>query len=119
MLQSLVNHWISLFSAWHTNQKVKILTCDIARQCRATLIQLVISKTKKKAMPPEQMRGYVRAYANSQLETVIKQRNDLKHFNPSQISKVILEAKELLIDIVVCEVMSIPPTVVVKMANAA
>jgi hypothetical protein len=70
-------------------------------------------------MPPEQMRGYVRAYATCLLESVIKQRNDLKHLNPAQISKVIIEAKELLIDMVVCEVMSIPPTVVVKMANAA
>jgi hypothetical protein len=111
------NHWIHFLSAWHTKQQIEILAGDIARQCCTSLIQSVISKAK--TLPPEQMRGYVRAYVSCDLESVIKQHNDIKHLNPTQISKVVFQAKELLIEMVVRHAISMPPTVVVDMATAA
>jgi hypothetical protein len=119
MLHVLIKHWISLFSIFHSDQKMKKLAGDIACQCRATLIQRVLSKTEAKTLSHHQMRGYVRAYATSSVESAIKQHNDTKDLKFSQISRIILEAKELLIDMVVCDMSSISPTVVVKMANAA
>jgi hypothetical protein len=116
IMHSPIKHWIQL-SAWNAKQQIENLAIDIARQCRMPLIQMVISKTK--AMTAGQMRGYVRAYVGSVLESVVKQHNDIKHLNPSQISMVVLRAKELLIDMVVCYKRSMPPIVVEDMATAA
>jgi len=117
IMQSPIKHWINLLFARHTKQKIENLAGDIARQCRTSITQRVIRKSK--ILPPDQMRGYIRAYVTCCLESVIKQRNDTKHLNPSQISKVILQAKELVIEMVLRDMQSMPAMVVSDIATAA
>ena len=112
-----IKNCIKILSARLTNQKIEDLAADVASQCRTALTQRVIGKSK--ILPPEQIRGYVRAFAACSLESIINERSDLKHLNSSQISKVILQAKELLIEMVIGDMQSMPPTVVADIAAAA
>ena len=93
------------------------MAADIASQCRTSLTQRVIGKSK--ILPPEQIRGYVRAFAACSLESIMNERSDIRRLNSSQISKVILRAKEILIEMVIDDVQSMPPTVVANIAAAA
>jgi len=108
---------IKLISARSTKQKIEDMAADIASQCRTALTQRVIGKSK--ILSPEQIRGYIRAYAACSLEFIINERIDIKRLNSSQISKVILRAKEFLIEMVVGDLQSMPPTVVANIAAAA
>ena len=74
---------------------------------------------KSKILPPEQILGYVRAFAACSLESIINERSDIKRLNSSQISEVILRAKEFLIEMIIDDMQSMPPTVVAKIAAAA
>ncbi len=114
---SAIKNCIKLLSARFTKQKIEDIATNIANQCRNTVTQHVIGKSK--LLPPKQMRGYIRAYAACSLESIINERNDIKHLNPSQISKVILQAKEFLIEMVIGDMRSMPPTVVADIAAAA
>jgi len=117
MMKSPIKHLINQLFSWRTTQKIENLAVDIARQCRSRVTQQVISKSK--TLPPEQLRGYVRAYATGCLESVAKQRVNTEQLNPCQISKVILQAKEFLIEMVIRDMQSMPPAVVGDIAAAA
>ena len=114
---SQIKDCIKLLSARLTNQKIEDIAADIASQCRTALTQRVIGKSK--ILPPEQIRGYVRAFAACSLESIITERSDIKRLNSSQTSKVILRAKEILIEMVIGDVQSMPPIVVADIAAAA
>ena len=73
--------------------KTETVAADLARQCRAAVTHQIVGKSK--VLSPEQMRGYVRAYATCSLDSIIDKRDDIKRLNSSQISKVILQAKEI------------------------
>jgi hypothetical protein len=117
MMHSAVNACIKLLSARLTKQKIEDIAADIASQCRTALTQRVTGKSK--ILPPEQIRGYVRAFAACSLESIIVERSDIKRLDSSQISKVILRAKEILIEMVIGDVQSTPPKVVADIAAAA
>jgi hypothetical protein len=108
---------IKLLSARLAKLKIEDIAADIASQCRSALTQRVIGKSK--ILPPEQIRGYIRAYAACSLESIINERSDIKRLNSSQISKVILQAKELLIEMIMGDMQSMPPKVVADIAAAA
>jgi len=108
---------IKLLSARFPQQKIEDIAADIASQCRTALAQRVIGKYK--ILPPEQIQGYVRAFAACSLESIISERSDIKHLSSSQISKVIIRAKEILIEMVIGDVQSMPPAVVADIAAAA
>ena len=116
-MHSAIKDCIRLLSARFTNQKIEDIAADIASQCRTALAQRVIGKSK--ILPPEQIRGYARAYAACSLESIINERSDVKRLNSRQISKVILQAKEFLIEMVIGDMQSMPPTVVADIAAAA
>jgi hypothetical protein len=104
-------------SARFTKQKIEDIAADIANQCRTTLSKQIIGKSK--IMPPKQIHGYLRAYVSCSLESIINEREDIKQLDPRQISKVILQAKELLIGLVVSDMRSMSPKIVADMSAAA
>ena len=116
-MHSSIKRLVNMIFIGQTNQKVENLANDIANQCRARLTKLVSRESK--VLPPEQMRGYIRAYVTDYLESVVKQRIDTNHFHHSQISKIILQAKELVIEMVACDMQCMPHTVVADIATAA
>ncbi len=99
MMHSPIKDCIELLSARFTKQKFEDIASDIASQCRTALTQRVIGKSK--ILPPKQFRGYIRAFAACSIESIINERSDLKRLNSSQISKVMLQAKEILIEMVI------------------
>jgi hypothetical protein len=117
MMLSEVKNFSKILFAWCTKRTVEDTAADIASQCRTTLTQCVIGKSK--ILPPDQLRGYICAYATCSLESIINGRSDIKRLNSSQISKVIHRAKELLIEMVISDMQSMPPTIVAKIAAAA
>jgi hypothetical protein len=117
IMQSLVKYWINHFAAWKKSHGSQKLSADIARQCRCILNQRIISKSR--TLPPDQIRGYARAYTDSCLNSIIDSRSDLRHIDDAQLKKIILQAKEILIETAVSDMCSLPPTVVVGMAAAA
>jgi hypothetical protein len=114
---SQIKDCIKQLSARLTKQKIESIAADVASQCRTALSQRVIGKSK--ILPPEQIRGYIGAFATCSLETIINERSDLKQLSPNQISKVILQAKVFLIDMVIDDMQSMPPKVVADIAAAA
>ena len=112
-----IKNCIRLLSVRRMKHKTEYIAADVADQCRAALAQRVIGKAK--ILPPEQIRGYIRAYAACSLESIINERSDVKRLNSRQISKVILQAKEFLIEMVIGDMQSMPPTVVADIAAAA
>lgn len=116
-MQTHFKRWINLLFAGRTKKTVEKMADEIVRQCHPILMQRIFGKTK--AMPPEQMRGYVRAYSAYCTETIINRRNDIEHLTPSQFAKIISLAKEILIEIVLRDTRSIPPKVVEDIATAA
>ena len=117
MIPSPVKQWMQNFFAWRTSQKIETLASDIARQCRPQVLQRVTSKSK--TLLPEQMRGYARAYATCYLEVTMRQHMNTEHLNSVQVSKVMHQAKEFLIEMVIRDMQLKPPTVVVDVAAAA
>ena len=117
MLNFAIKDCIKLLSARFKKQQIEDIAADIASQCRRALTQRVIGKSK--ILPPEQIRGYVRAFAACSLESIMNERSDIRRLNSSQISKVILQAKEFLIEMVLGDIQSMPPTVVADIAAAA
>jgi hypothetical protein len=117
MMHIAIKDCIKLLSIRSTKHKIEEMAADIASQCRTALAQRVIGKSK--ILPPEQIRGYVRAFATCSLESIINQRSDIRRLNSSQISKVILRAKEILIEMIIDDVQSMPPTVVANISAAA
>jgi hypothetical protein len=117
MIHSPVKHWINLLSARYAKQKIEDVAIDIARQCRTTLTLRVIDKSK--TLPPGQLRGYVRAYATFPLENILKQHNVIEHLDRTRISKILDQAKEMLIEMVIRDVQSMPIKVVADIAAAA
>jgi hypothetical protein len=117
MIHSSIKHWINLLSARYAKQKIEDMAIDIARQCRTTLTPRVIDKSK--TLSPEQLRGYVRAYATCSLEYIINQRNDIKHLDPIRIIKILDLAKEILIEMVIRDMQTMPTKIVTDVAAAA
>ncbi|MGD0517547.1 MAG: hypothetical protein ABSA26_08435 [Thermoguttaceae bacterium] len=117
MIHSSLKYWINLLSTKYTQQKIEDVALDIARQCRTILIQRVIGQTK--TFSSEQLRGYVRAYAPCPLENILKQRNDVEHLDPTRISKILDQAKEILIEMVIRDMQTMPTKVMADIAAAA
>ncbi len=115
MMQTTFKHWLSFicYGSW----KIDNLAADIARRCKASLIHRIINRSN--SLPPEQMRGYVQAYATGCLESVVREWVAVERPDPALISEVVLRAKEFLIEIVLSEMQVIIPPVVADITRAA
>jgi hypothetical protein len=116
-MQSFVSFLIDLLPSWFTTHKNETIAGDIARQCRTVLVQRIVHKSKSHAL--SQMRGYIRAYSTNCVKSAITQRPELKNLSSAQVSKIIFLAKESLIEMVVREARSMPPTYTADIAHAA
>ena len=118
MSKSLVNRWFDRINFWHATQKIDALAAQLARQCRMPLTQMLSPVAERMAC--EQLRGYVRAYATQCIASAVKSRNDVTAFTSSQISKAMLQAKELLIEMIVRDTRVVtPPIITTDFAAAA
>jgi hypothetical protein len=99
MPQSHVKQWSSVFTFWRSKEKIESVAADVARQFRQVLSQRIGNKLGN--MSSEQMRGYVRAYANCLLETNIEARIEDEHLTVSQAAQIRSLSKEYLIEMVV------------------
>jgi hypothetical protein len=117
MKRSPFKHLMQLLSPWRGSHDIENLASDIARQSRIHVTKQLLCQAK--FLPYDQMKGYIRAYATLYLSSIIKQHNDITHLNTSQVAKVVLKAKEYLIEMVVRDLQSMPPIVMADIAAAA
>jgi hypothetical protein len=113
---STLNRWFSYI--YSKRKDVENLAGHIARQSRANLIQQIICHTR--ALPPEQVKGYARAYSPGCLEPHIKQWIACNRPNNALISAVTSKSREQLIEMVVQDIQTTsPPVVITDVAAAA
>jgi hypothetical protein len=116
-MQSFASFWIDLLPSWFTTHKNETIASEIAQQCRIELVHRIVCRSKSLAQ--SQMRGYIRAYSTHYVKSAIKQRPELKNLSSVQVSKIILLAKESLVEMVARAAQSMPPTVTADIAHAA
>lgn len=109
--------FFSKLAFWHINHKIEDLAGSIARQCRMALSRPLSNISGN--MPVDQMRGYIRAYATSCVELAVKHHADTADLSASHVSKVTLQAKELLIEMMVRDMQAVQTTCTRRLAAAA
>lgn len=115
MILSVVCYWFNFLGFTPRRKKIETLASYIAQQCKIDLIRRSSSKT----LSHGQMRGYVRAYITSNMESSIIKHLKTETFSSSQITEIIGQVKELLIEKFVSEIQPMSPKVREDIAFAA
>jgi hypothetical protein len=117
MTKSFFAQWISQIFNRHASRSIDVLVDKIVRDCRTTLVNRVMRASG--ILSPEQMRGYVRAYATTCIAKSMEQNIGIESIKTKLISRVAVQAKEMLIEMVIRDVQSLPPTIVANLTAAA
>lgn len=115
MLHSFVNYCFDLIFSNFTTQNIKNTAHEIAQQHQIECME----RFNSISLPPDQMRGYVRAYIRSFTDSVVKKHLQDKHLSTKQISKITLVVKELLIEMAKHNTLSTSSATREKIAVAA
>jgi hypothetical protein len=117
MIRSTIKLFTDLLFARRSKEKIEKTALAIAFQCKSALIRMLTGNSK--TLSPGQFPGYVRAYANCSIKGFFQHNNGVRDINPVQVLKIQDLAKELLIEMVVREIKSIPCMVKAGIASAA